>query len=414
MTTESYEYAQKIVREHINDNDVVLFCGFGMTGAVNKLQRIMGLKTGSCFGYHEGKKKPVVFVTHMEHHSNHTSWLETICDVVVLPPDANHQVSLQSLKSELERYADRPVKIGAFTAASNVTGICVEYHALAKMMHQYGGICCIDFACSAPYMAINMHPEDPEERLDALCFSPHKFLGGPGSSGVLVYHRNLGQSICPDIVGGGTVQWTNPWGQFKYVTDIQIREDGGTPGCLQAIKAALSIRLKEQMGVDKIVEREQELLSLLFQLLQNIPSLHILEEDSKERLPVISFYLENLHYSLVVKLLNDRFGVQSRGGCSCAGTYGHYLLGINKKQSGIITDQINKGNYFIKPGWIRISLHPVMTDEEVRLIADGIRQIAEYYKDWEKDYYFDDNVKEYVSYEKKRCMPTIESFFEYI
>lgn len=413
ISTEAYEYARKIVKEHVNgnDEDVILFCGFGMTAAVNKLQRILGLKMGTPFTTYEELDRPVVFVTHMEHHSNHTSWLATICQVVVLEPDADGRVSVDSLKTELERYADRTVKIGAFTAASNVTGVQVDYHGLAKMMHRYGGICMVDFACSAPYASINMHPEDPEGYLDALCFSPHKFLGGPGSSGVLIFRPQLCRGETPDIVGGGTVLWTNPWGQFRYVNDIQSREDGGTPGCLQAIKAALSIRLKDQMGVSNMENREQELLSLFFSLIQGIPGFHILEENAKKRLPVISFYLEDVHFSLVVKLLNDRFGIQARGGCSCAGTYGHYLLGITRKQSHKITRQINQGNYFVKPGWVRISLHPIMTDEEIGLIADGIRQIATSYIDWEKDYYYDETAKEYVSRTSGAGMPKIETYF---
>ena len=268
--TLSYHMAQRIIKQHVNagPSDVIITAGTGMTSVVNKLQRILSMKgSDHCENCDCDDKtdKPVVFITHMEHHSNQTSWLETNADVVQLQPDNDLLVNINDLKEKLEEYKDRKFKIGSFTACSNVTGIVTPYHTLAKIMHQNGGICFIDFAASAPYVNIDMHPADPMEKLDAIYFSPHKFMGGPGSSGVLIFDSSLYNKKVPDNPGGGTVDWTNPWGEYKYVDDIEAREDGGTPGFLQAIKTALCIELKNQMGIENIEAREKELTQITFQ-----------------------------------------------------------------------------------------------------------------------------------------------------
>ena len=204
-------------------------------------------------------------------------------------------------------------------------------------------------------------------------FSPHKFLGGPGSTGVLIFDSSLYTNQVPDQPGGGTVAWTNPWGGHRYFEDIESREDGGTPAFLQAMKAALAVKLKEQMGVDKIYQREHEIMRNVFAQLENIPGLHLLAPNHRKRLGVISFYIDHLHYELGVKLLNDRFGIQMRGGCSCAGTYGHYLLNIPQPVSQKITDEIDHGILTDKPGWIRMSIHPILTDQEVQFVCDAVK-----------------------------------------
>lgn len=393
LMTKAYHYAQKTIKEHVNANedDVLITTGFGMTSAVVKFQRILGMKqcgklTGSeCL---QEKERPVVFVTHMEHHSNHTSWFETIADVVQLQPDKDLLIDLDELRRQLEEYKDRPMKIGAFTACSNVTGIETPIHEMAKLMHEYGGYCFVDYAASAPYVDINIHPEDPDMKLDAIMFSPHKFLGGPGSSGVLIFCKSLYHSHTPDQPGGGTVDWTNPWGEYKYIDDIEAREDGGTPGFLQAIRTALAIKLKEQMGTKNMRKREQLLVHKAFDLLQEIPGLHILADNVRERLGIISLYLEKIHFNLVVKLLNDRWGIQVRGGCACAGTYGHFLLDVSHEKSKHITDLISHGDLSEKPGWIRISLHPTMCDKELETIADALKQIQIHHKEWAVDYIY--------------------------
>ena len=399
--TYAYHWAQKLIKEHVNagPNDVIINAGSGMTTVVNKLQRILGMKgcnRSEVRNCHPKKERPVVFLTHMEHHSNQTSWYETIADVVVLEPDEHLMVDPEELRREVVKYADRPFKIGSFTACSNVTGIMPAVHELSRIMHENGGICFVDYAASAPYVDINMHPEDPLEKLDAIFFSPHKFLGGPGSSGVMIFDSSLYKSEVPDNPGGGTVDWTNPWGNYKYVDDIEAREDGGTPGFLQAIRTALAIELKNQMGTERIHRRENELVQLVFPLLKEIPGVRILADNEVERLGILSFYIPDVHYNLIVRLLSDRFGIQVRGGCACAGTYGHYLLEVSHEMSRKITDLINHGDLSAKPGWVRMSLHPTVTNEEVHYFAGALRQIVENLDEWSKDYIYSKRKNEFV------------------
>jgi selenocysteine lyase/cysteine desulfurase len=389
--TYAYNTARQIIKQHVNANedDILISANSGMTRLVNKLQRILGLRIHESFRSQinlSEEEKPVVFITHMEHHSNHTSWIETIADVIVVEPSPEGCISMENFEKSIQKFAHRKTKIAAITAASNVTGLITPYHEIAELIHTYGGFCFVDFACSAPYVNINIHPEKPKQYLDAIYFSPHKFLGGPGSTGVLIFNRNLYHIDIPDIPGGGTVDWTNPWGEHKYIDSIEIREDGGTPAFLQTIKTAMAIQLKSEMGVENMLKREEELLDLVWDELKSIPGVHILAENHRKRLGVISFYIEDLHHNEVVKLLNDKYGIQMRGGCSCAGTYGHYLLNVAPDISRKITEKINHSDYSEKPGWIRLSLHPVMTNEEIKFILNAIRELTKNYQEWIKEY----------------------------
>lgn len=405
VMTHAYHNARAIIKKHVNasSDDVLITVGTGMTGAINKFQRILGIRLNENLKDHTQvpeEKKPIIFVSHMEHHSNQTSWLETIAKVVVIPSNKEGLPCLKHLETLLNTYQAIPLKTAAITGCSNVTGIRTNYHEIAKIMHQNNGLCFVDFACSAPYVEINMHPEDEEQYLDAITFSPHKFLGGPGSSGVLIFNKKLYKNVVPDNPGGGTVSYTNPWGDHDYIDDIETREDGGTPGFLQAIKIALSIKLKEEMGVKNILEREHELNSLVFERLRRIPNLKILAPEHTNRLSVFSFYIENAHYNLIVKLLNDRFGVQTRGGCSCAGTYGHYLLNVDEPTSKSIEKKILEGCLIERPGWIRMSFHPTMTNAEIEFICDAIEAVAKNFKTWETDYHYHALKNEYVHCDK--------------
>jgi selenocysteine lyase/cysteine desulfurase len=394
LMTHAYHEAQQIIKKHVNagPDDILIAAYSGMTGVVNKLQRMLGLRIHEKFHerlHLQPEERPVVFCTHMEHHSNQTSWLETICDLVIIRPDEHGRVDPNNLEAQLQQYQDRPLKIAAITSGSNVTGILTPYHEVAAMMHRHGGYCFVDFACTAPYIDINMHPADPLEQLDAIYFSPHKFLGGPGTSGVLVFNKSLYHNRIPDNPGGGTVLWTNPWGGHHYIEDIEAREDGGTPPILQTIKTALAIRLKEQMGVKNMLEREHELLDILWQETEGLPYVTILERPTKDRLGVVSFTLEGLHYNLAVKMLNDLYGIQVRGGCACAGTYGHFLFDISQERSCEIVNKIDAGDMSEKPGWIRLSLHPTMTDAELRYIIRAIKDIGQNHQQYAGDYVTD-------------------------
>lgn len=416
LMTKAYQYAHKKIKQHVNadENDVILTQGFGMTAVVNKFQRILGLKCcakpekGECV---PKRDKPVVFVTHMEHHSNQTTWIETIAEVVLLKPDDQNMVDPDRLRKEIEKYKDRKTKIGAFTACSNVTGVTPDFYELAKIMHEHGGVVFIDYAGSAPYVDIDMHPKDPLKKLDAVMFSPHKFLGGPGSSGVIVFDKDLYKCDIPDHPGGGTVEWTDPWGGHKYIEDIELREDGGTPGFLQAIRAALAIEVKEQMDTDLIAKREHELVKIAFKGFDKIDGLHILADNVKDRLGIFSFWFEHIHFNLIVKLLNDRYGIQVRGGCACAGTYGHFLLNVSPEQSKRIIDKIMSGDLSEKPGFVRVSLHPTMTNEELDVIINAVKEIAENHQEWGKDYLYDPHHNEFYHKDEIDKSETIKEWF---
>ena len=391
--TLAYHDAQKVIKRHVNacDNDILITSGAGMTDVVNKFQRILGLRIPERMAEQVSfcdEDKPVVFITHMEHHSNQTTWYE--CDVTleIVSSDENGLPSLENLTQLLEQYKNRKVKIGSFTACSNVTGIKTPYHQLAEIMHQHGGLCFVDFACSAPYVDIDMHPVNKAQALDAIFFSPHKFLGGPGSSGVLVFNKTLYKNRVPDHPGGGTVTWTNPWGEHSFFNNIEIREDGGTPGFLQCIRTALAIKVKEAMGTANIAAREQELTEYVMGELSKNKQVNMLEPSITQRLAIVSFYITNVHYNLVVRLLNDKFGIQTRGGCSCAGTYGHILLNVDHDTSQQITQQIDEGDYCEKPGWIRASFHPTTTNEEAKFVVEAINTLTKNIHEWSKEYRF--------------------------
>jgi selenocysteine lyase/cysteine desulfurase len=401
MMTQAYNEARSIIKRHVNASaqDALIFCGYGTTGSVNKLQRILGLKKPEWLREQDlwpREERPVIFVSHMEHHSNILPWQESIAELVKVPPGEDGNIDPGHLDYMLNLYRHRRYKIGSFTACSNVTGIRTPYHKLAAVMHKHGGVCFVDFAASAPYTDIDMHPHNPMEKLDAIFFSPHKFLGGPGAGGVLIFDASLYRSKFPDEPGGGTVVWVNPWGGRCYTKDVEVREDGGTPGFLGAIRTALCLNLKEAMNVEYMMARERELLSMLLEGLDPIPGVALLGSQSPQRLGIVSFTIKDIHYNLVVQLLNDRFGIQARGGCSCAGPYGHYLLGIDQELSAHISETLDTGDQSERPGWIRISLHPIMTDRDIRHLTGAVRSIVQNIEEWKQDYVYNASANSWV------------------
>jgi len=395
----AFHEATLLIKKHVgaNENDVLISAGAGMTMLVSKFQRILGLKIHEKYQQKITiDNRPIVFVTHMEHHSNQTSWLETIAEVKLIPYTKDGKVDLAGFRELIATFSDRETKIAAVTSCSNVTGVFSPFYEIAEIMHNNGGLCFVDFACSAPYINIDMHPKNPKQQLDAIYFSPHKFLGGPGASGILLFNKNLYNNKVPDSPGGGTVDWTNPWGGHKYVDDIEAREDGGTPAFLQTIKTALAMQLKDKMGVQNIIDREYELHNIIWGKFSELDNLHVLADNFPDRLGVYSFYIDDLHFNLAVQLLNDRFGIQVRGGCSCAGTYGHILLDVNMDFSHNITEQIDGGDLSLKPGWVRMSIHPTMTDDEVRYIMKAIKDLSKNHRDWAKDYTYNNSSNEFV------------------
>lgn len=399
--TKAYHMAKLVIKQHVNaqHDDVLIPTGTGMTGAVLKFQRILGLKVPEQFkgsSEIEEQFRPVVFISHMEHHSNQTSWLETIADVAVIGHTDEGLMDLDHFDQLLEQYKDRPYKIASITSCSNVTGVFTPYSEVAKRIHAAGGYCFVDFAASGPYVDIDMHPKEEGAHLDAIFFSPHKFLGGPGTPGVLIFNSQLYRNSVPDHPGGGTVLWTDPWGGRYYIEDIETREDGGTPGFLQTMKAALAMQLKEEISVEAIKNRERELLDYIFTRLEEIPGMVVLAGHIKERIGAVSFYIEGIHYNLVVQLLNDLFGIQTRGGCSCAGTYGHYLLHLDKETSNQYVQTVLAGDQTFRPGWVRLSVHPTFTDAEVVEICDAIAYIAENWEQYKDDYHYEKGSNRFI------------------
>lgn len=398
--TQAYHEARHIIKTHVhaNNDDVLLFAGSGMTGAVTLFQRLLGWRIyeryQGAFDIPVGER-PVVFVSELEHHSNHTSWTETIADVVVVPQSKESPFDLDALKKLLRRYKDRTIKVAAVTAASNVTGVRLDVHAIATVMHAHSGLCFVDYTCAAPYDPIAMH-SGARASLDAVYFSPHKFLGGPGTPGVLLFNKKLYKNEVPDRPGGGTVLWTNPWGEKSYYEDIETREDGGTPPFLGAIRAALAVKLKEKMELTALREREDTIVRKVFAGLKNTVGLRMLADEHTERLAVFALSYDDLHYNLVTRLLNDRFGIQVRGGCACAGTYGHRLFSIGKERSREITGRIDSGDLSIKPGFVRVSFHPTMTDETVDYIVGALKEVALHGKKWSNDYTYDSETNEFT------------------
>jgi selenocysteine lyase/cysteine desulfurase len=401
------EDARAIIRQAVGGSadDVVIFCGSGATSAIHKLIDVLNLRIprdlDERYGLSEripAHERPVVFIGPFEHHSNELPWRESIADVVVIDEDSDGHISLAHLSEELVRYADRPLKIGSFSAASNVTGIASDTHAIAELLHRHGALSFWDFAAAAPYVRVDMHPEKNQGsgRLtykDAVFLSPHKFIGGPGTPGVLVAKRALFKNRVPVVPGGGTVRYVNTR-EHSYHDDPVQREEGGTPAIVEAIRAGLVFQLKQAVGIDVIRQREEAFVERAIAAWGDEPTIEILGNVTARRLSIVSFVVRGrharyLHHNFVVALLNDLFGIQSRGGCSCAGPYGHRLLGIDVERSHEIDRELAQGCEGIKPGWVRVNFNYFISEpvfdyiiEAVRLIArDGWRLLPDYHFD---------------------------------
>jgi len=392
QTTRLREDARRIIHDavHGDDDTCVIFTGSGSTGAIDKLIGILNLRIPADLDRQYGlsahipaEQRPVVFVGPFEHHSNELPWRETIADVVVIHEDADGHVDLGHLDEQLQRFADRPLKIGSFSAASNVTGIVSNTCAIAHLLHQHGALSFWDFAAAAPYVDIDMHPQcavHPMAHKDAVFLSPHKFVGGPGTPGVLVVRRELLRNTVPDVVGGGTVAYVNPT-EHRYLDDPVHREEGGTPAIVESIRAGMVFQLKQAVGVDTIKEHEEHYWRRAVDAWSHNPNLQVLGNTESERLSIVSFVIRHpggryLHHNYVVALLSDLFGIQSRGGCSCAGPYGHRLLGIDLERSHEFEHEITRGCEGIKPGWTRVSFNYFISETVFDFLVQAVDMIA--------------------------------------
>jgi selenocysteine lyase/cysteine desulfurase len=336
----------------------------------------------------------------MEHHSNDLPWRETIAENQTIGYDDVGRPDWRELDLilSLPAHRDRPMKIGTFSAASNVTGIRSDCDALARVMHDHGGFACFDFAAAAPYVEVDLHPADPEDALrkDAVFISMHKFLGGPQTPGLLLVNRAMFQNRAPVEPGGGTVLYTSPW-EYRYLDDLEHREEGGTPPIVQIIRAGLVFDLKRAIGVDRIQAVEKDYVARAIAAWRDHPRIRILGSLEAERLAILSVILDGgrLHHHLAVRLLSDHFGIQVRGGCMCAGTYGHDLLGIEREQSEEIRHALDRGEACAKPGWVRITLGPTTDEADFAELLRAVPHIAENWSRWVGEYRQDPQTAEW-------------------
>lgn len=378
MTTRLREAARQAVAESVGANSeyAVIFAGAGATAAIDRCCRILELTPGQVASQ---AAKPVVFVGPYEHHSNDLMWRECDVDLVRIPHDSHGLPDLKVLEQGLLDHAEREVKVVAFSAASNVTGILTPVHQVARLAHQYGGLAIFDYAASGPYVAINMAGSGEDDYLDAIFLSPHKFVGGPGSSGVLVIRKALCSNAKPSIAGGGTVSYVTA-SHHCYVRDIERREEAGTPNILGDIRTGLVFRIKESVGVEAIEAREQALVAMAVARWQKVANITLLGALDVPRLAIFSFNVtasgKAIHHNLVVAMLNDLFGIQARGGCSCAGPYGHELLAIDSEAAAQHEILVKSGRSLYRPGWVRLGFNFFFSNDTANYVISAVEFIA--------------------------------------
>jgi len=395
VMTELREEARRLVRRSLNagPDDVAMFVGAGATAAANKLVGLLGWKISeplerefNLSRHIPPEKRPVVFVGPYEHHSNELPWVESVAEVVEIPLDAKGGIDLFDLDAKAARYTDRPIRLGAFSAASNVTGLLTDVSAVARILHRHGALAVFDYAAAGPYVPIDMHPMDREARIDALFLSTHKFIGGPEGSGVLVAHKDLFRTRSPERPGGGTVDYVAALDRVDYVQRLDEREEGGTPAILSDLRAGIGFLVKEMIGPARILAHDVELGAAAVKRLARHPGISILGSLEAPRLPILSFNIKGLHHDLVSALLDHLFGIQNRAGCSCAGPYGHHLLGIERERSERFRQLLQRGLVGMKPGWVRVGLPYYASEEDVEFILSAIEFVATHGREFVPEY----------------------------
>jgi selenocysteine lyase/cysteine desulfurase len=401
QTSRFREDARAIIREAVGgnaDDHAVIFTGSGMTGAINLLVGVLELRIPAGLDERYGLRahipadeRPVILIGPYEHHSNELPWRESIADVIVIGEDADGRIDLARLEAALRETEGRRLRIGSFSAASNVTGILSDTRAISILLHRHGALSFWDFAAAGPYVEIEMDPRRPApaggapdddaglDYKDAIVVSPHKFIGGPGTPGVLVARRELFRNRVPTSPGGGTVAYVNPL-EHVYLDDPEHREEGGTPAIVESIRAGLVFALKEAVGVETIRRREEDFIDRAIASWSSEPGIGILGNPELPRLSIVSFTVRHegryLHHNFVVAVLNDLFGIQSRGGCSCAGPYGHRLLGIDIETSHAFEREISRGCEGIKPGWVRVNFNYFISEAVFSYITEAVAMVA--------------------------------------
>ncbi len=352
------------------EEDTVIFTGSGATAGLNRLVNLMGI---------EEADQPVVFIGPYEHHSNILPWRESKAKVVEIPEDAAGGPDLAALQAALLAHKDSDLKIGSFSAASNVTGIVTDPDPVSRMLHDHGARAVWDYAGGGPYLPIDMGGKGAA-RKDAVVVSPHKFPGGPGATGVLIVNSAVVQRRCPSWPGGGTVSFVSPW-DHEYSANLAAREEAGTPNVIGDIRAALAFLVKDAMGEAEIASREEKYAAMARAAWGDNPQLEILGHASAQRLPIFSFMVKGVsgrpvHQQLFTRMLSDVYGIQARGGCACAGPYAHRLLGIERAESDQLFAELKAGEEMKKPGWVRLNFAYMMDEKTVRYILGSVAELA--------------------------------------
>jgi len=407
QTTRLREDARRLIHQAVGggERDLVIFCGSGATAAVDRLVGLLGLRQAPRLAEREAgrgrlldsippRERPVVFVGPYEHHSNELPWRESIADVVAIGEDRDGGVDLAELETALVRLADRPLRIGSFSAASNVTGVLADTDRVAALLHRHRALSLWDYTAAAPYVPIRMGESAPGrgDHKDAVFFSPHKFVGGPQTPGVLAVRRELVGDGAPTVPGGGTIAFVSPSGHV-YLDDPVAREEGGTPAIVESIRAGLVVGLKQAVGTDLIQVREERFRRRAMDRWRRNPRIELLGNQRARRLPIVSFRVRHgagqLHHNFVVAVLNDLFGIQARGGCSCAGPYGHRLLAIDDRRSRALAEQARRGYLGVKPGWTRVSFNYFISDTVCDYLIEAVDLVATHGHRLLGDYRFD-------------------------
>jgi len=388
QTTKFREEARHTIRQAVNakSDDKVIFTGSGATAAIDKLIDILNLRLPAelsarhkLYDQLPADTRPVVFIGPYEHHSNEIPWRESIADVVVIPLAQSGQLDIAILEQKLIQFADRELKIGSFSAASNVTGIKTDVDKVAALLHAHGAYSFWDYAAAAPYLAIDMNPSQPECAKDAVFISPHKFVCGPGTPGILVVKKQLLNNSVPAVPGGGTVVYVTPE-DHRFISDHERREEGGTPAIVESIRAGLVFGVQQAVGTQRIEELEADYKARALARWRSNSAIEILGNSDEDSLSIFSLRFKyrdkDLHYSFITALLNDLFGIQARGGCSCAGPYGHELLGMDMIYSRALEKQIVQGHTVLRPGWVRLNFNYFIGDETFNYLLDAVDLVA--------------------------------------
>lgn len=422
QTTALREQSRQIIRQAVmgSAEDKVIFCGSGATAAINKLIDILNLRLPADLAKRHRlldnipeQHRPLVLIGPYEHHSNELPWRESIADVEVIPLNREGQLDVDVLQQRLEENGARELIIGSFSAASNVTGIRTDVDSISALLHEHGALAFWDYAAAAPYVRINMNgASEPGSSIrgdcskDAVFISPHKFIGGPGTPGLLIIKQQLLKNTVPSTPGGGTVLYVTPE-DHRFIQDPERREEGGTPAIVESIRAGLVFKLQQEVGLDLIAAREHDFISRALATWKNCDNIEILGSETAQRLSIVSLSIKHhdrdLHYGFVVALLNDLFGIQARGGCSCAGPYGHNLLGMDMAYSKALEAEIAKGNLVLRPGWIRLSFNYFIDEATFQYLLHAVQLVAE--NGWRllPFYHFDENSGTWL-YQKRKAV----------